>query len=249
VDQSPDQQTFALMYEKSTYHDCDYEGEIGGTYADSVEVLSKYATNGATILDYGCGLGEFIKILDDKGFVASGVEFDQDSVDFASKNSSCRVWSTDDFWKLSPKKKFDVIHLGDVLEHLYKPADTLNDILENMKTGGVLFVEGPLEINPSPVYWATKIYGQIKHIFRPNFIATDPPHHLFRVGEKQQLELFLRFKGSLKLKYWHVYESGWPYIEGGLIKVIIAKIAILIGGNKIINTTFGNRFHAIFIKS
>jgi 2-polyprenyl-3-methyl-5-hydroxy-6-metoxy-1,4-benzoquinol methylase len=248
VDKIPSNETFRLMYAKDTYHDCGYEGEIGGTYKDSVKLLSKYITTGMVVLDYGCGLGDFLKLLNDNGFESFGVEFDLDAVNFASKKTSCTVWTVDYFWKSSLNKKFDAIHLGDVLEHLPNPVNTLNEVLESLKPKGVLFVEGPLENNHSPVFWAIRIYGYIKHVIQPSFIASDPPHHLFRVGEAQQLRLFNSTKAHLKLKYWHIYESGWPYIEGNIFKRIIARIAILIGGKKMINVTFGNRFQAIFVK-
>jgi len=249
VDPVPDNDTFVQMYAKDSYHDCDYDAEVGGTYQESVQLLQSYVGAGATVLDYGCGLGGFLKELSANGFVSFGVEFDVDAVDFTSKNASCTVWTADNFWSLLPKPKFDVIHLGDVLEHLPEPAEIVNEILSNLNYGGILFVEGPLETNPSPVYWVTRVYGWVKHILRPNFIAKDPPHHLFRINAPQQLKFFSnRITAPLNLKYWRVYETGWPYVEGALIKRAIAKIAIFFGGKRIINATFGNRFQAIFMK-
>lgn len=48
----------------------------------------------------------------------------------------------------TPFQRFDAIHLGDVLEHLPHPASLLRE-LEPL--GGVFFIEGPLENNPSLV--------------------------------------------------------------------------------------------------
>jgi|LWDU01.1.fsa_nt_gi 2-polyprenyl-3-methyl-5-hydroxy-6-metoxy-1,4-benzoquinol methylase len=249
VDPIPDRHTFVQMYAKSTYHDCGYEGEIGRTYQESVQLLQSYANTGATVLDYGCGLGTFLKELDSNGFIPFGVEFDVAAANFASKNASCDVWTINHFLEFLPKKSFDVIHLGDVLEHLPEPADIMDEILTNLKNHGILFVEGPLEINPSPVYWSTQAFGWIKHIIRPNFIANDPPHHLFRTGAEQQLKFFLsQINTPLHLKYWRVYETGWPYIEGSLIKRVIAKSALFLGGKRFFSIIFGNRFQAIFIK-
>jgi SAM-dependent methyltransferase len=245
----PDDDTFVKMYAKDTYHDCDYDSEVGRTYQESVKLLRSYVRAGTTVLDYGCGLGAFLKELSINGFVPFGVEFDEVVVDFASKNASCKVWTTDYFWSSLPEKKFDVIYLGDVLEHLPEPVETINKILSNLNHGGILFVEGPIEANPSLVYWAARVFGWVKHILRPNFIANDPPYHLFLTNAPQQLNFFLnRVTTSLNLKYWRVHETGWPYVEGNLIKRTIAKIAILFSGKRIINTTFGNRFQAIFLK-
>jgi 2-polyprenyl-3-methyl-5-hydroxy-6-metoxy-1,4-benzoquinol methylase len=249
VDPVPDKQTFVQMYAKDLYHDCDYDAEVGGTYQESAQLLQSYVRVGATVLDYGCGLGSFLKETSANGFVSFGVEFDVDAVDFASRNTSCEVWTADHFWSLLSKQKFDVIHLGDVLEHLPEPAETINELLSNLNHGGILFVEGPLETNPSPVYWATRAFGWVKKILRPNFIANDPPHHLFRTNALQQLNFFSnQITTSFNLKYWRVYETGWPYIEGSLIKRVIAKFALFLGGKHFFSTIFGNRFQAIFIK-
>jgi 2-polyprenyl-3-methyl-5-hydroxy-6-metoxy-1,4-benzoquinol methylase len=249
VNQIPNKETFALMYAKDVYHDCDYDAEIGGTYQESVQLLQSYAHSGTTVLDYGCGLGAFLKELSANDFIPFGVEFDVDAADFASKNSSCEVWTVDDFYSLSTNKRFDIIHLGDVLEHLPEPTNTINEILEKLKPGGILFVEGPLEINPSPVYWSIMIFGWIKRILRPRFVANDPPHHLFRVDAPQQLAFFSNYIGTdLNLEYWRVYETGWPYAGGSIIKRIISSIAILIGGKCLFGAEFGNRFQAIFTK-
>ncbi|MEI8033252.1 MAG: hypothetical protein WCH05_07905 [Chlorobiaceae bacterium] len=134
------------------------------------------------------------------------------------------------------------------LEHLPDPAAKLRELLGYLRHGGVLFVEGPLEINPSSVYWFAKSIGFIKRVVHCSFRASHPPTHLFQVGEKQQSAFFKRFDPSLALQYWRVSESGWPYVEGGRIKRIIAHIALRTGGMKIFGVTFGNRFQALYSK-
>jgi len=105
-------------------------------------------------------------------------------------------------------------------------------------------------LNPSPVYWAIKIFSKLKGVLKSEIIDNNPPHHLFHTKSNQQLNFFLKnIKTPLELSYWNVYESGWPYINGGIIKKFIAKIAI--GTSRIGNLfgmSFGNRFQAIFIK-
>ena len=87
-----------------------------------------------------------------------------------------------------------------------------------------------------------------KYFFRPKVINFDPPYHLIRVGSKQQLEFFNKLSTPVDVIYWEVYETGWPYLGGGLIKNFIAKTALILSGKKFFNLTFGNRFKAIIIK-
>lgn len=246
VDPVPDSQTFAKMYAKATYHDCNYEAPAGWSCVDSAKLLKKYLPVDSKVMDYGCGVGAFLNALKVEGFIPFGVEFDQDVARFAAQNASCETLSVDSFLALTDKPKFDAIHLADVIEHLPDPSGTIKELLGFLKQGGLLFVEGPLEINPSPVYWAARIFGAIKRIFNPNFVSLDAPTHLFRTDARQQLAFFQRTEPGLKLQSWTVYETGWPYADGGMVKRAIAVIAIFFGGRSLFGITFGNRFRGVF---
>ncbi len=246
VDPVPDNQTFAKMYAKAAYHDCNYEAPAGWTYSDSANLLKKYLPAAAKVMDYGCGVGEFLKALAQEGFIPYGVEFDEDAARFAARNANCETFSVDHFLALTDKPKFDAIHLGDVLEHLPDPVGTIKQLLGYLKPDGLLFVEGPLEINPSPVYWAARTFGALKRILRPDLVGSDAPTHLFRTGAKQQLAFFQLTEPRLELISWTIYETGWPYAEGGTVKRAIAGIALLIGGKHLFGITFGNRFRGVF---
>jgi 2-polyprenyl-3-methyl-5-hydroxy-6-metoxy-1,4-benzoquinol methylase len=248
VDPVPDKHAFVKMYAKNTYHDKNYDIDVNGAYLESVQLLQSYVSAGKTVLDYGCGVGGFLKELGNNGFIPFGVEYDLDAVEFASNICSCKVWTTDDFLKILLEQKFDAIHLGDVLEHLPEPVDVIDEILISIKSGGVLFVEGPLETNSSLVHFSANFFGWVKRKFHINTSENNPPYHLIRVNSKQQLEFFNQIKTPVHLEYWRVYETGWPYIGGGIIKKIIAKSAIYFGGKTIFGTVFGNRFQAILIK-
>jgi 2-polyprenyl-3-methyl-5-hydroxy-6-metoxy-1,4-benzoquinol methylase len=225
VDPIPDDGTFALMYLKDSYHDCNYHDE-NSIYVESVNLLIKYVDSESIVLDYGCGLGNFLEVLSSKKLIPYGVEFDNEAAKFAANKADCKVCTVDEFMSDSFKQKFDAIHLGDVLEHLPNPIESIDTILNRLKPGGVFFVEGPLETNPSPVYWAIVVFGFIKHLLKPGIVPNNPPHHLIRIGPKQQLTFFEEINTSISPVYWRVYESGWPYIGGGIVKGAIAKIAI-----------------------
>lgn len=247
VDPVPDGETLARMYAKAEYHDCHYEDIEQSNYTESARLLTQYSNEGASALDYGCGTGAFLVALSEQNFLPYGVEFDKDAARRASHEAACTVLSLDDFMAIVDKPKFDVIHFGDVLEHLVNPAGTLSGMLQHLSPGGILFAEGPLEINPSAVYWFARSYGAIKRILRLTRTGNDAPTHLFRTGAKQQLDFFLSSDQGLSLKYWQVYETGWPYAEGGLLKRGIATLAMILGGHHILGSTFGNRFRGVFV--
>jgi 2-polyprenyl-3-methyl-5-hydroxy-6-metoxy-1,4-benzoquinol methylase len=235
-----------MIYAKATYHDLYYEGSESGEYSESANLLKEYLPIGTTVLDYGCGVGAFLKALAQEGFIPYGVEFDIDAAKFAGQNTNCETFSVDQFLALTYKPKFDAIHLGDVLEHLPDPGYTLKELLGYLKPDGVLFVEGPLEINSSPVYWAARIFGWVKRIAKPYFVASHTPTHLFHTDAKQQLAFFRHVEPRLDLLSWHVYETGWPYTKGGLVKRLIAAAARLVSGQRLFGVILGNRFRAVF---
>jgi 2-polyprenyl-3-methyl-5-hydroxy-6-metoxy-1,4-benzoquinol methylase len=246
VDPVPDSQTFVKMYAKADYHDLYYEGIEVEAYSESANLLKEFLPAGATVLDYGCGVGAFLKALTQKGFLPLGVEFDEQAALFAGKNANCETFSIDQFMVLAEKPKFDAVHLGDVLEHLPDPANTCKELLGYLKPGGVLFVEGPLETNPSLVYWVAKTFGRVKKIVNPDFVANHIPAHLFLTDAKQQLVFFRFIEPRLDLLSWVVYETGWPYSSGGVVKQVIAGAARLMSGKRLFGVTIGNRFRGVF---
>jgi 2-polyprenyl-3-methyl-5-hydroxy-6-metoxy-1,4-benzoquinol methylase len=249
VDPVPDAQTFARMYAKSAYHDLYYDGGEGVDYSESVRLLCQHLEPGSTVLDYGCAVGSFLKACSSRGLVPFGVEFDGEAALFAAQNANCEVMSVEAFAKLTKIPSFDGIHMGDVLEHLPDPAATLTHLLGFLKPGGVLFVEGPIEVNPSPVFWAARIFGAAKRVLKPTFVSNHPPTHLFRTDANSQRAFFTRVDRSLSMRHWKIYETGWPYRGGSLIKRGIASVAVSMGGLHFAGATFGNRFKAILVKA
>jgi SAM-dependent methyltransferase len=245
----PDAKTFALMYAKAAYHDRYYEGGEVADFKESVCLLRHYLKSGSEILDYGCGMGGFLKACAALDLVPFGVEFDLEAALFAKKNAKCEVMSVESFSNLASTLRFDGIHMGDVLEHLPDPSNTLSRLIDFLKPGGVLFVEGPIELNPSPVYWAAKIFGTLKRVFNPTFVSNDPPTHLFLTNAQSQRIFFTHVDKRLSICFWQVYETGWPYRSGGLIKRSIALLAVLMGGRQFTGVTFGNRFKVILRKT
>lgn len=140
---------------------------------------------------------------------------------------------------------FDAIHLGDVLEHLPDPAGTLTHLLSALKPNGLLFVEGPLEDNASPVLWASRFVGFAKHFLRPALFGEGVPTYLFRTHAKAQKAFFNRMIPHAIELHWELEESGWPYSSGGRVKRMIASAARMVSLVPVFGSMFGNRFRLI----
>lgn len=248
VDPVPDAATFALMYAKADYHDRHYEGVARTAYIESVAFLSRHLRPGKRILDYGCGAGYFLEACIAAGFTPVGVEFDADEALAAGQSAGCQTCSVEEFERSCQCDLFDAVHLGDVLEHLPDPLATLASLGERLPAGGLIYVEGPLEVNPSPVYWCALLFGRVKKVIRPNKFGYRPPTHLFRTDATSQRRFFMRLGENYEIVDWRIEETGWPYSGGGLVKNAIARVARTLGGRCFLGVVFGNRFKGLFVK-
>ena len=243
----PDAACFAQMYEKANYHDAHYSASDLTPYHQAASLLGQFAQPGSTVMDYGCGVGHFLQAVKAEGFLLYGVEFDAPAAAAAAVHAGCPVVTVADLDRAYAGQLFDVIHLGDVLEHLPDPAATLAGLLTRLKPGGLLFFEGPLEINHSPVYWAARLFGSAKHRLRPTEIGFGVPTHLFRTSAHAQSRFFRQRFPDLQPLYWQVSESGWPYAQGNWIKRRVAAAAITLGGRNLAGIQLGNRVEAFYV--
>ena len=147
--------------------------------------------------------------------------------------------------------KFDVIHLGDVLEHLPNPAEMIILLSKLLSAEGKFYIEGPLETNPSVVRWAVVLFASIKKMLGRDLPGTTPPTHLFMTNAKAQLEFFARRMGYQSIAYF-IYETGWPYLNTGhkdhglgsvLIKRPVGRVAVMAS---YLFPVLGNRFIGLF---
>ncbi|MEK6406217.1 MAG: methyltransferase domain-containing protein [Acidobacteriota bacterium] len=96
------------------------------------------------VVDLGCGRGEFLELLSENGINVTGVDINEDMVDFC-RDRGLRVVRSDMFEYLtsSPGDKFDAIFLSQVVEHL--PPEQILKLVslcaKKLESGGVIVVE------------------------------------------------------------------------------------------------------------
>jgi SAM-dependent methyltransferase len=94
-----------------------------------------------SVLDYGCGTGDFIRFLSENGLTVYGAEPDPDARKIATEKNPGSVFSTDDI--LEKDIQVDVITLWHVLEHIPDFVGVLKKLSEKLKPGGVLIIAVP----------------------------------------------------------------------------------------------------------
>lgn len=250
VDPVPDEADFAKMYSKEVYHDVHYGTVDTRAAAASLGKLEPFRGGRRSLLDYACGAGGFLRAAAVSGYECHGMEFASDVRDAARRNSGAKVYSPDELG--ASNTLFDVIHMGDILEHLPEPVKTMRELERRLAPGGMLVVEGPLQRNASPVFWSAAGFKALRRAFGADRTAGTPPTHLILTDRTAQLDFFTRTLGFRCLRY-ELGESGWPYfIEGektaspGLaLKALIGLTAIALQKADPIGV-LGNRFFGVF---
>jgi SAM-dependent methyltransferase len=103
-------------------------------------LLRRVGVSGKDLLDVGCGLGNFVKEFNQLGFHACGIETSSFAV------QKCRDQGLDVIeGQISADgfggRKFDVITLFEVIEHLSDPMSVIKQAALLLKPGGVIHVQ------------------------------------------------------------------------------------------------------------
>jgi SAM-dependent methyltransferase len=97
------------------------------------------------VLDIGCGSGNFLRCMKEAGFSVVGIEPSERGSQFAREEHSIEIHHgmIEDYLKAHGARKFDVITLLNVLEHLTHPAQTLLQLRQILASDGVLALVVP----------------------------------------------------------------------------------------------------------
>ena len=153
-------------------------------------------------VDYGCGSGALLRMVAASNIEAIGFDVTVSGVEAASLSSGCVVRTLADIDMYTGSA--DVVHLGDVLEHVPDPAEVLAQACTLLRPGGLLLAEGPMEANLSMFngFLAITAYVQGR---KP---VDAPPYHVHLSTARGQLKLFERV--SLTTEEFETSDTSWP---------------------------------------
>jgi 2-polyprenyl-3-methyl-5-hydroxy-6-metoxy-1,4-benzoquinol methylase len=247
IDPLPGPDELAAMYRRDDYHTVFYEdGE-----EEALTMIGSFvlAARGKRLLDFGCGAGQFLKVAKELGFIAEGVELDSAVRRQAAQASDCPVLSLDEL--KASGRLFNIIHLGDVLEHLPAPADAMRDLETLLERDGQFFIEGPLETNRSLVRAAGVAFGGVRRRMGRKAMGSYPPYHLFQTNARAQ-RAFFEDRLGYEVDRFDVWETGWPYRSPLRAQSLGVRVRDVIGRASVIaakiagpTAALGNRFAAL----
>jgi|APSaa5957512535_1039671.scaffolds.fasta_scaffold01894_6 2-polyprenyl-3-methyl-5-hydroxy-6-metoxy-1,4-benzoquinol methylase len=149
-----------------------------------------------SVLDIGCGNGNFLKFINSLSVKAYGIEPDSASRKVATKNSNCKVCS--DTTQLN-KLKFDTIVMNNVIEHIADPIDFLIKLRPLLKKGGSVVIRTP------------NANSRLHKYFNKFWRGLEPPRHLVIFNRESLINAFDKSGYNVLRSYTHDKPADYIY--------------------------------------
>lgn len=163
-----------------------------------LRLINSFSLNDKTLLDFGCGTGDFLKIAQQNNWKVNGIEPNEKARQIANQKANNSVSGIEQLLKYKTNS-FDVITLWHVLEHLSKPEEYISIFKKLLKTNGVLIIAVPN-------------YKSYDAQYYKNFWAAyDAPRHLWHFSKLSISKLVAGYKmkvvKTLPMKFDAFYVS------------------------------------------
>jgi 2-polyprenyl-3-methyl-5-hydroxy-6-metoxy-1,4-benzoquinol methylase len=99
--------------------------------------------NGLSLLDIGCGAGEYLKVGSELGMTVTGYDVDSSIEEYVKRTYKFKVVSGNLDEDTFDEGSFDVIVLSHVIEHLNDPKSMASKIHKFLKKDGILILTMP----------------------------------------------------------------------------------------------------------
>ncbi|MEK7329352.1 MAG: class I SAM-dependent methyltransferase, partial [Candidatus Eisenbacteria bacterium] len=139
-------------------------------------LLDDFAALGARgrLLDVGCATGWLVQHANERGWQAQGVELSSDAAAHACSRGLA-VFRGDLLEARLPAAHFDVVYMGDVLEHVPDCRAVVVEVARVLKPGGWLYLRGPVTTNSIARALALGLYRALGR----TIVLHEVPYHLW----------------------------------------------------------------------
>lgn len=203
-------------------------------FKDSVNILPPKTLHN-TILDFGCGNGLLLNRFTKYGYKCTGYEVDENSIRVASSQGYEVL--TGDIHDIKTDKKFDIIILNQVVEHLIEPKNVLLHLKNFLTDEGQIIISVPFRDNVDFEYYkdAWSSFQAPTHLMHFNNKSLDKLLICcgLKVIKRQYASSFSTLKKSyLKTNYKNAKILGYSHF-----KFILSSFLVLFGFKKTIRIT------------
>lgn len=130
-----------------------------------------------SILDIGCGVGDFLLYAKEKGCNVTGIEPSEDARKIAEKKLDCKISSPEELQNI-PDNSFDIITMWHVLEHVADLKTEIHHLQRILKKDGRLVLALPNYKSYDAEYYKDK------------WAAYDVPRHLSHFSQTSIKNIF-----------------------------------------------------------
>ena len=177
VSPQPSSEQLARIYTKSSGYFTTACNNLSNTSKSTAISLHKLIiANGlraGSILDVGCSTGKVIYHLQQLGWQVAGMDINADAVAVALKNN-LNVTLGELEQCPYPRESFDVIHMGNVIEHVRSPRQTLLTAHSLLREGGLIVIKTP---NADCGFAVSSLL--LDKVLRFPWPHSEAPHHLY----------------------------------------------------------------------
>lgn len=158
------------------------------TIGQKVKLINKQIRNPQfatrNVMDIGCGTGEFLNACKQNGWNVTGIEPSDVARKHAKDNFGIEPHAPEKLFEIN-EKKFNVITMWHVLEHVHQLQKTIDQIKNILADDGTFIVAVP-NCNS----WDAKKYAE-------HWAAYDVPRHIYHFTKKDIEKLFSQFNFKL----------------------------------------------------
>lgn len=195
-----------------------YEGHWNDIYENIIEI-NKNDKKKLDVLDIGCGWGLALSFFKKKGLNCYGFDPAIEAVEYGIKKGLNLKHAGLEGMNVFDGKKFDVITMFNVLEHLPDPIQSINQIKEILNPHGILVIDVPNEFNDF------QTSGRDVHGLNDWWVA--PPNHLNYFSNTSLKNLLNHLNFDVKIS-----EASFPL-----------ELFLLFGENYVKNGKLGSACH------
>ncbi len=126
------------------------------------------------LLDVGCASGWLVQHANARGWQAQGVELSPEAAGEA-RARGLDVFRGDLLEAGLPAAHFDLVYMGDVLEHVPDCRAVVTEVARILKPGGWFYLRGPITTHSLARALALRVYGALGR----NLALPETPYHLW----------------------------------------------------------------------
>jgi SAM-dependent methyltransferase len=192
-------------YQKSKHKQANKYQPIHQTYNKVLNFSKEHRI--ATILDIGCSSGDFMLMAKNDDFIVEGIEPNSTTADAA--RSRGLIVHTGYLPEVTLQHTtFDLIYLGDVIEHVLDPIALVKEVSKFVSSDGYIAIVTP----NNNCFWSMSTL-HVSKLFKIPWSVATPPYHISIFSDTSLDILMQKYFGTLQTRsYNHLpklsYEIG-----------------------------------------